>query len=140
DDNTLVYPGPGLEGRPLLRVSAEGGASTSALEDKTLAGLGIGLPIGLPRARGVVFTTCTSACVGMSLHVLDLRTGRQRLLVDDATGGIYLPAGQLLYVRRGGTALVAPFDLDKLALTGPAVPVLEGVMVNLGSANLTVSR
>ena len=140
DDNTLVYPGPGLEGRPLLRVSAEGGASTVALEDKTLAGLGIGLPMGLPGARGVVFTTCTSACVGMSLHVLDLRTGHQRLLVDDATGGLYLPAGQLLYVRRDGTALVAPFDLDKLALTGPAVPVLEGVMVSNGAANLTVSR
>ena len=70
----------------------------------------------------------------MSLHVLDLRTGHQRLLVDDATGGLYLPAGQLLYVRRDGTALVAPFDLDKLAITGPAVPVLEGVMVSNGAA------
>jgi len=140
DDNTLVYPGPGLEGKPLLRVSADGGPSTVALVDKTLAGLGLGAPTGLPGARGVLFTTCTSACVGMNLHVLDLRTGRQRVLVNDAAGGFYLPAGQLLYVRRDGTALVAPFDLDKLALTGPGVPVLEGVMLNNGSANLTVSR
>jgi serine/threonine-protein kinase len=140
DDNSLVYPSGSLEGKPFLRVSAEGGASTVALEDKTLAGLGVGIPIELPGARGVTFTTCTSACVGMALHVLDLRTGRQRLLVNDAASGIYLPGGQLLFVRRDGTALVAPFDLDKLALTGPAVPVLENVMLGNGSANLTVSR
>src|SRR5690348_8954241 len=39
-----------------------------------------------------------------------------------------------------GTALVAPFDLDKLALTGAGVPVLEGVMLWTGSANIAVSH
>ena len=76
----------------------------------------------------------------MTLHALDLRTGRQRELLNDATGGILLPGDRLLYVRRDGTALVVPFDLDKLAVTGPGVPVLEGVTVFNGVANLTVSR
>jgi hypothetical protein len=71
---------------------------------------------------------------------LDLRTGRQRELLNDATGGILLPGDRLLYVRRDGTALVVPFDLDKLAVTGPGFPVLEGVTVFNGAANLTVSQ
>jgi serine/threonine-protein kinase len=140
DDNTLIYPGPGFQGRALFRISAEGGASTLVLEDKTLAGQGAGFPRGLPGARGVLFTVCNSGCVGLTLHVLDLRTGRQRELLNDATGGTLLPGDRLLYVRRDGTAMVAPFDLHKLAVTGPGVPVLEGVTVFNGSANLTVSR
>jgi serine/threonine-protein kinase len=139
DDGTLVYPGPGLQGNVLFRISAEGGASTLALHDKALAGLGVGYPYGLPGARGVLFTVCSSGCVNMALHVLDLRTGRQRLLLQDATGGILLSGSRLLYVRRDGTALVAPFDLGQLAVTGPGIPVLEGVTVSNGAAKLTVS-
>ena len=91
DDGTLIYPGPGLQGRALLRIGADGGASTVVLEDKSLAGLGTGFPYGLPGARGVLFTVCNSGCVAMSLRVLDLRTGRHRALLNDAAGGILLP-------------------------------------------------
>jgi serine/threonine-protein kinase len=140
DDGTLIYPGPGLQGRSLLRISADGGASTVVVEDKALAGLGVGFPYGLPGARGVLFTACTSACVRMTLYVLDLRTGHHRVLLNDGAGGILLPGNRLLYVRRDGTALVAPFDLDKLTITGPGVPVLEKVAVSNGSAKLTASR
>ena len=73
----------------------------------------------------------------MSVHLLDLRTGRQRLLLDNVVSAWYLPTGHLLYVRRDGTALAAPFDLGKLAITGPAVPVLDKVQVNNGTAFLT---
>jgi WD40 repeat protein len=138
DDGTVVYSGPGLD--MLSRVSAAGGPSTVVLRDSALAGHGIGNAKALPGARGVLFTDCTAACVGMSVHVLDLRTGRQRLLIDDVATAWYLPTGHLLYVRRDGTALVAPFDPDKLAITGPGVPVLDGVLVNNAAAFLTVSR
>jgi eukaryotic-like serine/threonine-protein kinase len=100
----------------------------------------VGIPYGLPGARGVVFSVCTSGCVGMSLHVLDLRTGRHHVLLNDAAGGILLPGNRLLYVRRDGTALVAGFDLDKLAITGAGVPVLEGVPVTNAAARLSASQ
>jgi eukaryotic-like serine/threonine-protein kinase len=67
--------------------------------------------------------------VTTSLHVLDLRTGTQKLLVDGASMGWYLPTGQLLYLRPDGVAAVAPFDLSRLALRGAATPVLQGVPV-----------
>jgi eukaryotic-like serine/threonine-protein kinase len=136
DDGTLIYP----VSSGLRRVSADGGTPSVALQDSTLSGLGVGSPVGLPHARGVLFTACNAACLGMSLHVLDLRTGRHHLLVDDAASGRYLPTGQLLYVRRNGTALVAPFDLDKLTIAGAEVPVLEGVAVYFGATSLTVSN
>jgi len=47
--------------------------------------------------------------------------------------------GKLMIVRRDGTALMAPFDLDKLEITGEAVPVLEGVYTSLGVTQLAWS-
>jgi serine/threonine-protein kinase len=70
---------------------------------------------------------CNSGCVAMGIHVLDLHSGQQRLLLDDVAQAWYLPNGHLLYVRRDGVAMAVPFDLDRLEITGEAVPVLEGV-------------
>src|SRR4029077_3205922 len=141
DDGTLVYVTPTLGG--LKRVSARGGPSTALLRDGTIpGGAGIGTPTALPGSRGVLFPSCSSACLTMSLHVLDLRTGQEKPLLDDVVQGWYLPGGHLLYVRRDGVALAAPFDLGRLELTGAGVPVLEGVQVDLnaGYALLSWSR
>jgi eukaryotic-like serine/threonine-protein kinase len=137
DDGTLIYVGPTLS--ELSRVSAAGGPSTQVLPDSALAGLGLGVPTPLPGARGVLFTVCNSGCVTMSVHLLDLRTGQQRLLLDDVVTASYLPTGHLLYVRRDGAALAAPFDLGRLAITGAAVPALEGVLAPGGISFLAWS-
>jgi hypothetical protein len=127
----------------LRRVSASGGPSTVALRSgtATLAGGGAGMPVALPGARGVLFQNCASSCVTMSIYVLDLRTGKTKLLLNDVAQAWYLPNGHLLYVRRDGVALVAPFDLDRFEVTGAATPVLEGVQVtaNAGFALLAWS-
>jgi len=72
----------------------------------------------------------------MSLRVLDLRSGEQKLLLGEVVQGWYLPTGQLLYAQRDGTALIAPFDLDRLELTGVGVPALGNVYVGFGFAQL----
>jgi eukaryotic-like serine/threonine-protein kinase len=141
DDGSLVYVTPTLGG--LNRVSGAGGSSSVLLRDGSLpGGGGIGTPTALPGAGAVLFPYCSSACLTMSLHVLDLRTGRDKRLLEDVVQGWYLPSGRLLYVRRDGVAVVAPFDLRRLELTGAGVPVLEGVQVNLnaGFALLAWSR
>ncbi|HXI20979.1 MAG TPA: hypothetical protein VNH46_07840, partial [Gemmatimonadales bacterium] len=137
DDGTLVYPPPRAD--ELYRMSASGGARTVALADSTLRGYGLQHLQPLPHARGVLFTSCGSGCVPSSLHVLDLRTGRQKLLLNDMLSAWYLPTGQLLYVRRDGTALAAPFDLDRLEITGPGVPVLDRILLTGLVAGLAVS-
>ncbi|MDH4045009.1 MAG: hypothetical protein OEW06_11165, partial [Gemmatimonadota bacterium] len=139
DDGTLVYVVPTLN--ELRRVSASGGEGAVALRDTSLVGGGIGYPVALPGARGVLFQYCASSCVTLRIHVLDLRTGRQKVLLEDVVQAWYLPSGHLMYVRRDGVVLAAPFDLDALEITGEGVPVLEEVdaQSQLGYAALTWS-
>jgi serine/threonine-protein kinase len=125
DDGTLIFVPPSLLG--LRRVGAAGGAVTVAMADSVLGGLGVGQPTPLPGARGVLFQACSSGCVTMSIHVLDLKTGRQKKLLDEVAAAWYLPSGRLFYVRRDGVALVAPFDLARLEVHGTTLPVLERV-------------
>ncbi len=126
DDGTLIYVSRHLN--ELRRVKESGGGSSLALQDSTLIGGGIGFPVALPGARGVLFQYCGSGCVTMAMHVLDLRTGRQRLLLDEVAQAWY-QAGRLFYVRRDGAVMAAPFSLKTLELTGEAAPVLEDVSV-----------
>jgi serine/threonine-protein kinase len=48
--------------------------------------------------------------------------------------GRYLPSGHLVYMQRG-TLFAAPMDLKNLALTGPAVPLLDDVATNPNEAD-----
>jgi len=137
DDGTIVYVSEDLN--RLLRVNANGGPATLVMDNTGLQGVGFGYPTALPGARGVLFEGCTSGCVTMSLRALDLRTGQQKLLVNEATQGWYLPTGHLLYGRRDGTVMAAPFDLEKLELTGTGVPVLQKVLVVFGAPTLAWS-
>ncbi|HET7249261.1 MAG TPA: protein kinase, partial [Gemmatimonadales bacterium] len=142
DDGSIVYVPTNL--LELRRVSADGGPTSLVLasKDVSFVGGGTGNPVGLPGSRGVLFQLCMSSCVTMSVHVLDLRTGKEKRLVDDAAQAWYLPDGRLFYVRRDGVGFVVPFDLNRLEITGTAVPVLDGVAVSasLGFAQLSWSR
>jgi serine/threonine-protein kinase len=137
DDNTVIYTTTSL--LSLRQVSADGGATTLVLPDSLLRGRGAGNPVALPGSRAILFKTCTSGCNIMTVHSLDLRTGTPRLVINDAALAWYIGKGRLLYVRRDGVALVAPFDLERLELTGPGVPVIEGVLVNNGFPYLALS-
>ena len=72
--------------------------------------------------------------------VQSLPNGPRKVLVPGAYFGRYLASGHLVYVH-DGTVFAAPFDLNRLELAGPAVPVLEGAAVNMpvGAAEITFS-
>jgi serine/threonine-protein kinase len=137
DDGTLIYVDAAATG--LRRVSADGGPGAPALRDTVPAGTVLGAPVALPGACGVLFQACASGCAAMSVHVLDLATGRSKPLLHDVAQAWPLPDGRLLYVRGDGVAMAAPFDLDRLEITGEATPVLAGVHVGRGFASLAVS-
>ncbi len=61
-----------------------------------------------------------------------LATGARTVVQRGGYHGRYLPSGHLVYMQ-DGTLFAAPFDLDRLAVTGPAVPALEGVASNPGT-------
>jgi Tol biopolymer transport system component len=80
-------------------------------------------------------------------HVIDVLTpdgsslgGRWTQLVDNASGGLYLPTGHLLFWR-GGNLMAAPMSLTKLRLTGPPVAVVANVADSgWEGPDITVSR
>ena len=72
--------------------------------------------------------------------VQSLPNGPRKVLVRGAYYGRYLPSGHLVYVHNA-TLFAAPFDVDRLEVTGPAVPALQGAAVNapVGAAEIAVS-
>ncbi|MEO8348112.1 MAG: protein kinase, partial [Acidobacteriota bacterium] len=98
----------------------------------------------LPGGKAVLFTIADSKIDSYDdarIAVQSLETGERKILVEGGTLGRYSPSGHLLYVR-AGNLLAVPFDLARLAVTGPPVPVLKGVFesVNQGSAHFDVAR
>lgn len=61
-----------------------------------------------------------------SVRTLSLEDGRSRVLVDGAHFGRYLSSGHLAYLRHG-TLFVRAFDAARQELTGPEVPILQGI-------------
>ena len=100
-------------------------------------------PQVLPGGRAVLYTV--SAVQGdftnAWLAVQPLPAGTPHIVQRGGFYGRYLPSGHLTWVH-DGTLFAAPFDLATLAVTGPAVPVVPGVMSSTtsGSAQVEVSH
>jgi len=86
-------------------------------------------PEFLPGGKAVLFTT--AATIGnwnkAEVAVQSIRTGERRNLVDGGTYSRYASSGHLIYAQ-GGSLMAVPFDPQRLAITGTAVPVVEGVL------------
>jgi serine/threonine-protein kinase len=128
DDRTIVYRD---QANRLRRVTDMGGDADVVWTAPDTGDWRPRLPTPLPGARGVLFNQCTtSACLEQTMWVLDLQSGEARVLVREASQAWYADFGHVIYVRPDGGVFAAPFDLGSLTVTGPAVPVLEGVKVD----------
>jgi serine/threonine-protein kinase len=120
--------------RVLHRVPASGGTPAALTTLNLARGDRIHLlPQALPgtrrssaKARGndaLLFTIITGS--DRQVAVLRRDTGETSILTA-GTHGRYLPGGRLMF-SRDNQLWVAPFDADKLTLTGEPVPLLDGV-------------
>jgi serine/threonine-protein kinase len=93
----------------------------------------------LPGGRAVLYTVsaATGNYTNAWLAVQPLPTGPPRIVQRGGSYGRYLPSGHLTWVH-DGTLFAAPFDLGALAVTGPAVPVVSGVVSSTNSGNAQV--
>ncbi|MEE8477427.1 MAG: protein kinase [Gemmatimonadales bacterium] len=73
--------------------------------------------------------------------ILDLESGDVRYLFSGIQAR-YLPTGHLMFNAGQERIRTVPFDLDRLEITGPEAPALEGVFRGPGSgaANFVVSQ
>jgi eukaryotic-like serine/threonine-protein kinase len=135
--DTLLFS-RGAEG--VWSVPASGGAPTRVVSvdpDKQLTNG----PQLLPGGTHVLFTLASAGAVGRaggwddaSIVVESLSTHERHTLVSGGSDGRYLTSGHVIYVRQG-TVFAAPFDLRRLALTGAAVPVRQGISTNAGGVS-----
>ncbi len=130
DDGTIVYRD---QANRLRRVPDVGGDADVVWTPPDTGDWRPRLPTPLPGARGVLFNLCTTnGCQEQTVWVVDFRSGEARVLVREASQAWYADFGHVIYVRPDGGVFAAPFDLGSLTVTGPAVPVLEGVKVDAG--------
>ncbi|MHC4190006.1 MAG: protein kinase domain-containing protein [Planctomycetota bacterium] len=114
----------------LVKVSDAGGEPEPlTTPDPDKGEVGHYFPHLLPRGRTLLFTVA-----GMALSfedgpiaVLSLETGKRHDLGAKGSKPQYTSSGHLVFAR-AGKLLAAPFDLERLELTGLAVPVREDVI------------
>jgi eukaryotic-like serine/threonine-protein kinase len=116
-------------GGPLLlgQISDPGGTS-QPLTHLEKAEVAHRWPEFLPGGKAVLFAASNSRSnwTDAQIVVQSVGTGERRNL----TGGMqprYAASGHLLY-GQGGNLMAVPLDLERLTVTGAAVPVVEGVM------------
>ena len=131
-DGTIVFamatPGTGLFRGP----AAGGEPSVLTTPDAAQGELNHWWPEILPGGGAVLFTVRRGAGADMSIAVLDLASGEKTVLLPGSNPR-YVPTEHILY-GVDGTLWAAPFDRARLELTGDAVPVLEGVMMDATGA------
>jgi serine/threonine-protein kinase len=138
-DGTIVYSESYNGG--LWRVNAGGGEATRLTAPDSAAGeLAHWWPNLLPDGRHLIFTNFSTPIERAKIELLDLRTGARTVLVRGGVGGAYAASGHLLY-GAGNALLAVPFDLQRLRITGEAVPVVSDVALSPsnGEAAFSVS-
>ena len=129
EDGVIVFASPSRAA--LSQVSEDGGTPEPVTVLDTERGeTSHRLPMFLPGGKAVVFV---AELTGRDARVVvqSLETGERRVEIDEATLPRYSPTGHLLYVQ-GGATMAAPFDLERLELTEPGVPILPDEATLLG--------
>jgi serine/threonine-protein kinase len=126
-DNSIIFAPDGNTG--LSQISAAGGVpriltTLNGQESSHRA------PQILPGGDAVLFTVLTGPQLASSNRVLSLETGQSQSLVDSGSWARYVADGHLMYIV-DGVAVTAPFDRNRLTLTGPPTPVLEDLRQSL---------
>ncbi len=127
-DGTILFaqysPGDGRTG--LYRVSASGGTPVRldviGLPDPQVPVLGDVLPGG----ADALVAGYTGSIDTFNVGVVSVESGQWKPLFDGGNYQRYVATGHIVYESRDGL-MSAPFDLERLEMTGPAVPILGGL-------------
>ncbi len=132
-DGLIVFDGRRAD--PLRSVRAVGGAVNILVSPDSGS---LGWPEFLPDGRHMLYQRQRTSGSN-EMWVMDLKTGKQKLLGVGGSRVEYSPAGYLMYVK--DRMLVAqPFDARSLKVTGEIVPVADRVGAGSnGLADFSVS-
>jgi serine/threonine-protein kinase len=89
----------------------------------------VSLPHALPEEKGLLVTLRRNDVVEESgIGVVGPEGGEVREILPGVSPR-YVSTGHVLFVNALGTLMSAPFDVDRLEVTGQPVPIVEGVAV-----------
>jgi Tol biopolymer transport system component len=139
-DDTIVFATLNAS-TGLQRVSANGGApAVLTMPDVARGEQGHFWPRALPGGKQVFFTMTNAAGLDAAqVAAFDLRTKTTTILIRGGSDAQYMASGHLLYAA-SGTVRAVPFDLGRLAVRGPAVPIVaRAATTAIGATDLAVS-
>lgn len=132
--DNMIYFGHINQG--IRRVSADGGMPEEVIPlDPQEGDISHRFPQLLPDGRTLIFTVKNGSISSFDDAVIAAQrigSSERKILLRGGTYARYSPTGHLIYCRVA-TIFAAPFDADKLEVTGPPVAVLEGGMLTQGS-------
>jgi eukaryotic-like serine/threonine-protein kinase len=137
-DNTIIFT-PDTSSA-LFRVPASGGTPQPLTERKDERSHR--WPELLPGNRVLLYTIAKGGSWDDAQIIgLRLDTGERRVVIDGGTAPRYLPTGHLVYVH-GGALMAVPFDAPRMQVTGTAVPIVQGILMEArdGAAQFSVSQ
>ena len=125
-DGTIVFA-PSLLG-PLYRVPASGGEPVPATQIARRGSIQTNRwPFFLPDGHHFLYLADWSGpadAQGNGIYAGSLESGEAKLVLPELVGNVAFASGRLLYVRQR-TLMAQPFDLGRIATSGPAAPVTE---------------
>lgn len=134
DPDTYIYFGHISRG--LQRVSSNGGIPEPVTTLDTTAGeISHRFPQLLPDGKSVIFTIKPNNITSFDDAIIAaqrLGASGKKILVRGGTYARYISTGHLVYVR-GNSIYAAPFDVNKLEVTGPPAQIADGGWMNGGS-------
>ena len=134
DDGYIYY---GLAGA-IMRVSEDGGEPERVLSEEILGDLRLNLPFVVPGRKLLLCSTPNAPDTAPRLFAIDLKAGTLKDMDSLGSNPRYLPTGHLLYAQ-GDRVFVAPFDLDKIEITGAPTPVHSRAWVDQGQIQMDIS-
>ena len=135
-DDGMIYFG---RGNLTYRVSAQGGDPV-AVTTTPAANVVQQTPDALPDGRGLLLTLFQGTPAQARIGVVGPDGGPAREIIA-GTMARYAATGHIVYATASGTLMAAPFDVRRLEISGPSVPLVEGVAVDSnGTSQFAVSR
>jgi eukaryotic-like serine/threonine-protein kinase len=135
---TIIFP---ASANSVIQQVSDSGGTVQPLTRFEKETLSQRWPEFLPGGKALLFAAGPTAITftNAQVAVQSVGTGQQRNLIQ---GGMprYAPSGHLVYAQ-GGSLMAMPFDSQRLAVTGAAVPMVEGVLQSpvTGAAQYSIS-
>jgi eukaryotic-like serine/threonine-protein kinase len=115
-------------GTDLLTVSAAGGEPEQVTVENINQNADYRTPVLLPGGQFLLYSVLERGAGSRQPHVelLNLSTNQNQTLLGNAYAAKYVASGHLVFAR-DGDLWAAPFDLDRMQVTGQEIPVISGV-------------